>query len=518
MRIFDVPAGSSPNDRPMRIAVHGTCRVHDPFEALAATGRAVKVWANYEAVSYTFGEARQMLAHCLGHSLIPASLQPFVFEAPANAPPPEQSHRRAIESVDAFLLEVCALRQIRYRDTYFQIQSFTKNFLSRHGNAILPWYRFFSRREPVAEDVIAQAMAQLSHLPTEEWELTESVLREVQIELSDVASGGGIVSEFAGDSPWRWTLVPHILVPGISSTMMDDREAVRQVVSEVARSCRVGYFDPGALVARYGPQNALDNGGRDPYHYSKSFMAVMGRAMLQEPSARLAEREALPAHDKAASSAASNVSLVGGALNSVLMSLHQERISRLGVDGSGLHEHYAVMLQQKKLVRQSELAIAEIIVNFLPRFEHYHVLRSGLGELAFLLSAFGFRTTAFEPFRSRFGAIEAGIAHLRDCKFPNSETLDLRLAVVPEVSSSDHVVAVACLLMMTLSPEEEEAMLVRLEKYQAVLFYPAALLRARPQAADQEALLERFRRAGFTYVKEYPTPGLVYCAKDDTHA
>lgn len=74
MRVFDVPAGVGPNDRPVRIVVHGTCRVHDPFEAMAAAGRIVKIWANYAAVSHTFGEARQMLAHCLGHSPIPAAL------------------------------------------------------------------------------------------------------------------------------------------------------------------------------------------------------------------------------------------------------------------------------------------------------------------------------------------------------------------------------------------------------------------------------------------------------------
>jgi hypothetical protein len=72
--------------------------------------------------------------------------------------------------------------------------------------------------------------------------------------------------------------------------------------------------------------------------------------------------------------------------------------------------------------------------------------------------------------------------------------------------------------MFTLSPEEEEVMLARLEKYRAVLFCPAALLRQRPLAADQEALVERFRRAGFTHVKDYPHLRLVYCAKDDALA
>lgn len=518
MRVFDVPAGGGANDRPMRIAVHGTCRVHDPFEALAMTGRAVKVWANNNAVSYTFAEARQMLAHCLGDSPIPTPLQPFIFPDAEGASPPEPAHRRIIEGVDAYLFEVCELRQIRYRDTYFQIQSFTKNFISRHGSAVLPWYRVFSQGKAVGDEVVADVMSKLSHLSREEQELTESILRETRIEPSDAASGIRIVSELAGEKRSRWTFVPHFMVPGVSGTMMDDRQKVRQVVSEVASSCGVGYFDPSALIALHGPEKALDNGGKDPYHYSGPFQATMGRALLQESFARLADQGASPFPTETIASAATNVGLVGAALNAALIPLHRDRVSKLGVDGSGLGQHYALLLERRALLMQSELTMAEIILKLLPRFERYDVLRSGLGQLALLLNAFGCKTMAFDPFASRVGAIKAGIEHLRDCRFPNSEQIDTALAVVPELTGSENALAVACLLMLTLRPEEEEAMLARLEKYRAVLFYPSALIRARPQAADQEALLERFRRAGFTHIKEYPGPRLVYCARDDAHA
>jgi hypothetical protein len=190
----------------------------------------------------------------------------------------------------------------------------------------------------------------------------------------------------------------------------------------------------------------------------------------------------------------------------------------LGVDGSGLHEHYAARLEQWTVLSQGDLAIAEIIVNFLPHFDRYDVLQAGLGELAFLLSAFGCRTTALDPFAARAGAIEAGIAYLRDCQFPSSDLLDSGLAVVPELTDSEAALAVALQLQLTPSPEEQEVMLTRLEKYRAVLFDPATLLGQRPNLVDQQALVERFRRAGFTQIKDYPYHRLVYCAKDDGRA
>lgn len=518
MRVFDVPAGVGPNDRPVRIVVHGTCRVHDPFEAMAAAGRIVKIWANYAAVSHTFGEARQMLAHCLGHSPIPAALQPFVFDTPANAPPPEPVHRRIIESADAYLFEISGPRQIRYGNAYFQIQAFNKNFIFRHGNALLPWYRLFAQRKPASEAVVADTMSKLSHLSSDEQEVTAGILREAQLESTAVPSGTDIVSELAGDSPWRWTFVPNFLIPGVSNTMMAERKTVRQIVSEVAVACGVGYFDPSALVARYGPEKTLENGGKDPCHYNPAFHMTTGRALLQEPLAKLSGHEASPLPAGTFSSAGSSVSLVGAALNTALISLHRERVSRLGVDGSGLHAHYAAMMERRTLLNQVDLEVAEIVANFLPRFERYDVLQSGLGELAFLLSAFGCRTRAFDPFRTRNDAIEAGIEHLRDCRFPNSERLGSELATVPELTGSENALAVAYRLAVTLSPEDQETMLRRLEKYPAVLFNPATLIRARPLAADQDALVERFQRAGFRHTRDFPRFGLLYCAKEAPYA
>lgn len=518
MRVFDVPAGVGANDRAIRIVVHGTCRVHDPFEALASKGRIIKIWANNEAVSHTFGEARQMLAHCLGDSTIPVPLQRFVFNNPANAPPPDPSHRRVIEGADAYLVEVCERREIRYRDTTLQIKAFLTNFVSRHGNAVLPWYRALSRSESVREDLVADAMSKLAHLSSEEQELTASILREARLEPVEIRAATEIASELVGEAPWRWTFVPHFVIPGVSGAQMNDREAVRQVVSEVARSCGTGYFDPSTLIARHGAEKALNNGGKDIYHYSPVFCATVGQALLQQPSAKLAEHEpSAPSLADSASATVSNAGLVGAALNAVLISLHRDRVSKLGVDGSGLLQHYGFLLEQRTLLHQPDVAIAEILANVLPRFERYDVLQAGLGELAFLLSALGCRTIAFDPFKERNAAIRAGIEHLRDCQFPNSDTLDVGTATVPELTGSEQALAVACRLALTLSPKDEETMLRRLERYPAVLFNPATLIRTRSSATDQEELMERFRRAGFTHRKDFPDFGLVYCTKDATH-
>ncbi|MGD9883620.1 MAG: hypothetical protein AB7U95_26255, partial [Reyranella sp.] len=144
MRVFDVPKGWRGATLPVRIAVHGSCRVHDPFEALASKGELIKVWANNYAVSYTLAEAHQMLRLSIGESEIPTYLLPFIFDDARNALTPSGWPRDVIKDVDVFVVEVSELRQVRYREFFFQIQVFMRNFVSKYGAALLPWYRAFS--------------------------------------------------------------------------------------------------------------------------------------------------------------------------------------------------------------------------------------------------------------------------------------------------------------------------------------------------------------------------------------
>ena len=89
--------------------------------------------------------------------------------------------------------------------------------------------------------------------------------------------------------------------------------------------------------------------------------------------------------------------------------------------------------------------------------------------------------------------------------------------LVPDRAGTTGTFAVATQLAYTCSEKEENDLLARLEKYSGLLFDPSNLIRPRPDIADRERLLERFRRAGFTSIKDYPYLNLVFCAKPSGH-
>lgn len=511
MRVFDVPKGYAGIGRQLRVAVHGSCRVHDPFEALAAAGKLAKVWANHLAVSYTFGEACQALQWNLGERAIPAELLPFIFDDPTRLPAIEAQNRRVIESVDVFIVEISELRQIRYRDFFFQIQVFMRNFVSRHGAALLPWYRLFSTGQPVTKDVVQEALGRLAHLDVEERAFVESILVETQLAAIDLESAKRAIASLAAICDAKWLFVSHFVVSGTSGTLMLDRTKLREILRTATEACSVAFFDPSQIVGRYGRKTALANAGTDIYHYNPDFQSMIGDALLLQLNATLEPDRG--AFEVVAPDAAVPLQPISCALNALLTICHRERLAGLGIDGSGLHAHYALLLERCEIVGKQELDIAEIILRYLPEFDCYHVLRAGLGEMAFLLAVHGCKTKAFDPFASRLLALTAGDKYLRSCGFLDKDGVDATLATVPPPAPGERTLAVATQLSLTASPADEEAILRQLEQYDAVLFLPSALVRPRESKADEELLINRFRSAGFIEVRDYPHLRLVYCAR-----
>jgi hypothetical protein len=485
--------------------------VHDPFEALGAAGKLAKVWANHLAVSYTFGEACQALQWNLGERTIPAELLSFIFDDPTQLPAIEPQQRRVLESVDVFIIEISELRQIRYRDFFFQIQVFMRNFISKHGAALLPWYRLFSTGQPVTKDVVQDALRRLVHLDAEKRAFVESILVETHLAPIDPESAKRAISTLAATCDARWLFVSHFVVPGMSGTLMLDRTKLREILRAATEECSVGFFDPSSMVGRYGRKTALANAGADIYHYNPDFQSMIGDALLLQLSPTLEpDRNAI---DVVAPNTVIPLQPISCALNALLTSCHRERLAGLGVDGSGLHAHYALLLERCEILGKQELDIAEIILRYLPEFDCYHVLRAGLGEMAFLLAVHGRKTKAFDPFASRLSALTAGAKYLQSCGFLAKEGVDATLATVPSLALGERTLAVATQLSLTASPAEEDTILTQLEQYDAVLFLPGALVRTRESKMEEELLIGRFRSAGFCEVRDYPHLRLVYCAR-----
>lgn len=516
MRIYDIPKGFVGLEAQLRICIHGSCRVYDPFEALAADGKLIKACANDAFVSYTLGEAQQTFRYCLGEEEFPPDLAPFFIDEPTRLGPWQPVYRRTLNDVDAFIVEVSELRELSYRGICFQIQVFLRNFVAKYGAALVPWFGALSTGKHISEELVQEALARLPDISADEHERVRSILSEARLETVDVAAIANGIDRIRFNPAARWLFVSHFTVPGMPGALMDDRRSLAEILRQATEPRGVAFFDPTELVARHGREQVLANTGRDIYHYDPRFHEQVAEVLLERVQVG-GSAVVLPLDSRfgAASPVGRQaVEALSSELNASLISYHRERLGQLGVDGSGLHSHYAGLLERGEILGKQETDLVDLILNYLPEFEEYHVLCAGLGEVAFLLAGLGVPTTACDPFTSRFSAIIAGADRLGATGMYARGRFRAAETAVPSIPRRNSALCVATQLAITASPAEETKILERLEKYRALLFRPSLLVRSRESTAEQEQLLGRFRDAGFSVMREYPLRNLVCCAKE----
>lgn len=511
LRVFE-QGRQSGTGGPLRIAVIGSCRVHDPFEDLADAGKLLRVWANNQVSPYTLGEVCQIIQYTRMEKEIPSEFVPFIFENIHSFPVHNAMQQQMINNIDAFIVEISDFRQFVCDDIYFQFNYFWREFISHYGAAVMPWYQAFSRGLEVGEDVVVATLSKIEASGTER-ALVERILRRTRIEELDVGEMAACIERIRFKPQAEWVFVSHFVVPGVEGTLMSDRKKLRERLRAATTACGAQMFDPSEIIARHGREVALAKEGRDVYHYNPSFQAVIAEDLLGLVNRLAGGRRRFafgPAADRAAVGPQA-----AARLNELLVPFYRDRMQRLGVDESGLYSHYENLITRGEIISLRELQITDLIINFLPAYSRCHVLKAGLGEIALLLSGAGLVTLATEPNDNRRAAILAAHEFLQRQGVAAAERLEITEALIPDREDERRILAVATQFGGGYSPEQEEALLKLLERYHGVVFDPRIFMRRRETLSEQDAFTDQMRHHGFGVVRAFPALDLVYCAKSE---
>lgn len=206
--------------------------------------------------------------------------------------------------------------------------------------------------------------------------------------------------------------------------------------------------------------------------------------------------------------------LAAKAVDDVLIPLHRQRVADMGIDPSGLFEHYNRYLDAGAFATDNIRRVAQVIAEDLPDFESYHVLRAGLGELAFVLAAMGMRTVACEANARRFGAMLAGHRALAAVAPRVARLVALRCETIAEVPDGNCALGIAYHLV-GFPLAEDGRTLDTISRYRALLIEPRTFLRLRPTPGEQAAGIDLVRRRGFTLTRDFLGAGVIYCARPE---
>ena len=488
-----------------RVAVIGTCRVHDPITAIVRRGDALSLWVNSGVNTHSLGEARQLLDLTAGRLDLPSFLNPLIYVEPDAVPPREGTEKSLLETVDRFIVEMSGAHEIRFRQYFLNGNAFSAHFLAKNGAALLPWYRLVSQGEAASEKVIQDTLGRMNCIDDDERRDVEALLREIRYEEITAATTVAGMRRLTEGHAEKFLFVSHFLVPGASSDAMVDRRRTSDCLKAAATEIGAGFFDPSAAVAEAGRAVALDQGGKDIYHYAPDFNAVVGDRLLVALFG-LGERSPSQSNKNRLAEAAD-------AINDALVPFHRERAARHGVDGSGLFDYYRTRLESGRLVQDQDIAVANLLIRFIRPFDRYHVLRAGLGEIAFVLAEMGRETRAFDNDWARHGALAEGARHIAKLRrWPRRRLTVERLDFAPPATRGE-TICVAVQGAFPVSVAEEDAVLDLIGQYDALLMTPRVFLRVRESKEEQSVLIEKLRARGFSRIVDYPALGLVLCTK-----
>jgi hypothetical protein len=277
MIVVDIP--SAMGGGRIRTAALGSCRVHQPLHALAESGEITSVATGLHK-SHTACHALYLLKIVAGEVTVPPVALPYLFNN-GIMPRPRTLRDAAKDGADVFVLEVCSANQFFYGDTPLQEHLVADKLVKPYGRALLGWYRQICLSGVADEDCIQASLTNL-HDGELQFENMEALLRGVRLRRQSIQDIARDLTEMGDRLGAACLLVGPISIEDRRGALMTERRALMDRIEAAGAECKVPTFDPSPLVSKFGREFALAGNGRDVYHYSRAFMPVIGKVLLEQ--------------------------------------------------------------------------------------------------------------------------------------------------------------------------------------------------------------------------------------------
>jgi hypothetical protein len=187
----------------------------------------------------------------------------------------------------------------------------------------------------------------------------------------------------------------------------------------------------------------------------------------------------------------------------------QERIERLGIEGSGAYDHYALMLRRGVMIPEFDLAALDVVRRRLPRLKAYHEIGSGIGILPFLLTLNGYPAIGIERDPHRHATAVAIWHELSQRAGLSLRSCRLRVGSFPQAvgrSKLSDAIAIVTDFVTEQTAAERERILVNLRRYRFVLLDLQRFCVMLDTRERQLELLDELRARGFRLIEQARDP------------
>lgn len=253
-----------------KIGVIGTCRVHKPIQVAERAGRLDRKADKAFGFMHTPHEILQSLSILRRKVDYPVDFPELLsLEEPDELAGDEDLVDSRFSDIDVLVLELSAMRYIRYSDWYLQINRLSGR-LKSIGITEDPHLAAFKNKIP--EPALLEKIRNLDPILSDIIEKGQ-FLNYTKEEFKDAVSQ--IILEIGKPT----LLVGHFVeIEPFATGAIRQRALIREALNEVAfEMTGVQFFDPTLLIKEFGVEKAL----KDSSHYLDDFNENAGDRILQ---------------------------------------------------------------------------------------------------------------------------------------------------------------------------------------------------------------------------------------------
>ena len=261
----------------MKIALIGTCRIHDPLQNFWSDESYEILNADRPSLTHTSSEAIQRIKHYSGDYEYPEKL--FNYQTKTNSTKLIKEVDKG--EIDIFLVEISSRKLLQYKEHYLQWNNFTSQIKidlgDEHANEWLRRMHALFKGE--GGEVIGSEMFDYpSNVSAEKVE----VLSSIEAKIQDYRKLEEEMNEIHRLTEGKVIFVTHINVNGNNGNPIESRKETINYIEDICNKNNLFFIDPTEQLLDINQENLMNKSGMDSNHYNNNALDKVGKFLLRK--------------------------------------------------------------------------------------------------------------------------------------------------------------------------------------------------------------------------------------------
>jgi hypothetical protein len=259
----------------MKIALIGTCRMHDPLQNLWSDESYIVLNDKRPSFTHNSSEIIQRIEHYGGDYVYPEELQDYQIQTSSTT----LKEGIEISDVDFFIVEISSLKLIQFNKHHLQWNYITSQVREKLGGEIgEKWLTMM--HDAFKGEGGEVAKTDIFDYPGHISEEVIKILSSVEVRTQSLEDLEDDMKKIHGLTRGKVIFVTHINATGKGGSEIKARSGLIRSIVEICNNNGFRCIDPSEMLSSIGQKKLMNEMGEDTEHYNKEVIDEIGQFLL----------------------------------------------------------------------------------------------------------------------------------------------------------------------------------------------------------------------------------------------